>query len=248
MKDYKTPTQINVDDVTFELTLDRRGAYMVSVYMGKNYKDVAILTPACVTQWPRCTGDGNFGTNFGPTDEKKTKFTLDLTSLPIADQDNTNWDAFAKLLTALDDKLLEFCHANSQKLFKKSLTKEMISMLQIRTVRDKNAGGNKCKSVELKRAKYSYDALGFQAKNEITICDATGNKVGAGEVRSGDVVSATMYIGSVYTGVGGDKFGIQWSFDAVSVVCQREKLERKPFVSAFANQQYTFVSEFEMPA
>ena len=56
----------------------------------------------------------------------------------------------------------------------------------------------------------------------------------------GDVVAATIYGNQVYTGVGGDKFGIHWAFQDVSVICQRANLEAKTEVNAFMNQDWSY--------
>jgi len=68
-----------------------------------------------------------------------------------------------------------------------------------------------------------------------------------GIVCPGDVVAATMYANQVYTGVGGDKFGIHWSFEDVQVLCQRHKLEDRTEVQAFAKHTYPFASEYVLP-
>ena len=53
------------------------------------------------------------------------------------------------------------------------------------------------------------------------------------------------YANQVYTGVGGDKFGIHWSFEDVSVVCQRSKLEVRTSVPVFATAKYEFASTYD---
>ena len=121
-------------------------------------------------------------------------------------------------------------------------------MLQIRSVRakyDKNTGALSGYSVQLNTSKYTWDGMGGKYARKINICDHTGAVLPNGHVAPGDVVAATMYAGQVYTGVGGYKFGIQWSFADVSVVCQRAKLEAKTQVSAFAVQDYSFATMYE---
>ena len=65
-----------------------------------------------------------------------------------------------------------------------------------------------------------------------------------GIVCPGDVVAVTIYANQVYTGVGGDKFGVHWSFEDVSVVCQRAKLAQKSSVPAFCAHQYSFATPY----
>jgi len=48
----------------------------------------------------------------------------------------------------------------------------------------------------------------------------------------------------VYTGVGGDKFGIQWGFQDVQVVCQRACLPQAQDVTAFGTAQYDFAHAY----
>ncbi|KAL3896726.1 MAG: hypothetical protein SGPRY_013207, partial [Prymnesium sp.] len=64
------------------------------------------------THWPRCTGDGNFGALYGPTDPVKTKFTLDLVDSPVNEQENEGFAKLKALLDALDEKLLELVFNN----------------------------------------------------------------------------------------------------------------------------------------
>lgn len=250
-RSFQMWSNIDVNDVHFSLSKDKNGKQQIAMYVGQGFKDLSLLTPPCVTQWPRCTGEGNFGTTYGPADPSKAKFTLDLHSLHIAGEENVHWKPFADFLTAVDNKLLDFVFENQDKIFKgKSLTREQIGMLQIRTVKEKmNSNGQfNSHAVDLKRSINSYNSLGYQAKTEIQVCDASGAPIEGGVVRSGDVVSATMWVQSVYTGVGGDKFGISYAFGAVSVIAQRAKLENKTTVSAFSDQSYSFATAYEMPA
>ena len=58
------------------------------------------------------------------------------------------------------------------------------------------------------------------------------------EVRPGDAVAATIYPNQVYHGVAGSQFDIHWTFEAISVVCQRSQ-HHTASVLAFANQQFS---------
>ena len=78
----------------------------------------------------------------------------------------------------------------------------------------------------------------------INVCDHEGTVVPNGNVAPGDVVAVTAYANQVYTGVGGDKFGIHWSFEDISVVCQRSKLEVRSSVPVFATAKYEFASTY----
>ena len=54
-----------------------------------------------------------------------------------------------------------------------------------------------------------------------------------------------MYANQVYTGVGGDKFGIHWSMEDVAVVCQRSKLEQKTCVPIFSKAEFDCARPYE---
>jgi hypothetical protein len=240
----------NLDPDAIKLSLtDRHGKPSISMCIGSNCADVAFVTPACVTQWPRCTGDGNFGTMWGPSDISKAKFSLDLCDAYINHDINTGFMTMSTKLEMIDDKLLEFVFQNQLKILgRKNLTKEECKMLQIRTVRakyDKNTGVLTGHNIQLNTPKFAWDGMGGKYERKINICDHSGVVIPNGSVAPGDVVAATMYASQVYTGVGGDKFGIQWCFDDVSVICQRNKLEMKTQVSAFGVQQYNFATNYE---
>tara|TARA_B100000073_G_scaffold300289_1_gene266653 strand:- start:2231 stop:2917 length:687 start_codon:yes stop_codon:yes gene_type:complete len=203
-----------------------------------------MVSAPAITQWPRCTGDGNFGTMWGPSDVTKAKYTIDLCDAEINGKPNTEFTAFSKIIDMIDDKLLDFVHANQLPLLgRKNLSKEEIKMLQIRSVRpkyDKHTGGLNGHTLNLSSSKYAWDGMGSKYERRITICDHQGKAIPNGAVAPGDVVALTMYANMVYTGVGGDKFGIHWSFQDVSVVCQRAHLEHTTEVTAFTNATWDF--------
>ena len=244
-KDFKA------EDVTFALGHDKGGKPTVHMLAGAQCTDVALVSPACVTNWPRVTGDGNFGTLWGPTDISKAKFSLDLTDGKItSSEDEPEFGQFAEMLTVIDDKLLDFVHGNQLKLLgRKNLARDEVKMLQIRTVRpkyDKVSGALIGHAVQLSAPKFAWDGMGGKMERRITICDQSGTVLPNATVTPGDVVSSTMFANQVYTGVGGDKFGIHWSFEDVSVVCQRAKIvSTKTSVSAFTAQQYKFGQDYE---
>lgn len=240
---------MNPDEIALSLTTDRHNKPAITMYIGNNCADVAFVTPACVTHWPRCTGDGNFGTMWGPSDVSKAKYTLDLNDTPINTDANLGFLLMAQKMELIDDKLLEFVFQNQLRILgRKNLSKEECKMLQIRTVRakyDKNSGALTGHNVQLNTSKFTWDGMGGKYARVVNICDHSGQVIPNGNVAPGDVVAATMYAGQVYTGVGGDKFGIQWSFDDVSVICQRAKLEAKSTVPVFAQNEYTFATTYD---
>ena len=216
--------------------------------MQLNGADVSLVTPACVTNWPRVTGDGNFGTMWGPSDISKAKFSLDLTDGTINGIDNNSFDKFKQKLEQIDEKLLDFVHNNQLKVLgRKNLSREEVKMLQIRSVRakyDKMSGSLMGFAVQLSTSKYAFDGMGGKYPRVVNICDDKGVVVPNGNVSPGDVVAATCFANQVYTGVGGDKFGIHWSFEDVSVVCQRQKLDVKNTVPIFGKETYDFAHTY----
>ena len=248
---YNPLSELVVDEIKFVLGNDRQNKTVITMMQGPTCMDVAIVTPACVTNWPRCTGDGNFGTMWGPTDVTKAKFSLDLTDQPINMEENTSFGEMAQKLETIDDKLLDFVHNNQLKVLgRKNLSRDEVKMLQIRSVRpkyDKLSGSLIGHNVQLTTPKYHFDGMGGKYPKAINICDMNGGVVPNGQVAPGDVVAATMFANQVYTGVGGDKFGIHWSFEDVQIICQRHKLESKTEVSVFQGNRYDYACQYQDP-
>lgn len=251
MKNFVNYLSFTPEEINFALGMDRIGKPQIQMYMGAHAAEVALVSPACVTNWPRVTGDGNFGTMWGPAELTKAKFTLDITDAPINDVHNAAWDAFASLMTAIDDRLLDFVQANQLKILgRKNLSRDECKMLQIRTVRpkyEKATGALTGHSVQVSTSKFAWDGCGGRYARAINVCDHTGKVLPGGAVQPGDVVAATMFANQVYTGVGGDKFGIHWSFEDVSVVCQRTRLAQKTEVLCFQENEYTFAMPYTAP-
>ena len=128
-------SSITPEDLTFSMGADKHGKPSISMHLGPNASEVAFVSPACVTHWPRCTGDGNFGTMWGPTDISKAKFSLDLCDTPINNDANTGFILMSEKLERIDEKLLEFVFQNQLKILgRKNLSKDECKMLQIRTM------------------------------------------------------------------------------------------------------------------
>lgn len=247
MRKFVNYQTLETENIHFALGTDRQGKATIQMCLGELAAEVAMVGPACVTNWPRVTGDGNFGTMWGPPDIQKAKFTLDLTDAQINECVNTCFTTFSDQLTQIDERLLDFVQSNQLKILgRKNLSRDECKMLQIRTVRpkyDKVSGAHAGNTVQLSSSKYTWDGCGGKMPRVINICDHTGAVLPNGNVQPGDVVAATMYANQVYTGVGGDKFGIHWSFDDVQVVCQRSRLAQKTSVPCFNENCY----EFAMP-
>ena len=243
-----TPRARTVNLERFALGQERNGKATVNMYLEDNAKEVALVTPACVTHWPRVTGDGNFGTMWGPAEVSKAKFTLDLSDAPVCDAPNANFQAFASILNAIDERLLSFVFDNQLKVLgRRNLSKDELRMLQIKSVKpryEKCTGGLLGNSVQFSTLKFAHDGAGGKVARKINVCDHTGKVLPEGTVSPGDVVAVTMYANQVYTGVGGDKFGIQWGFQDVQVVCQRACLPQAQDVAVFGTAQYDFAHAY----
>ena len=246
-RNFKPIDGIDADNVQFSLGFDRSNRTTVSMSINGT-EEVSLVTPPALTMWPRVTGDGNYGTMFGPTDITKAKYSLDLTDCPFNGKENNGFADLTRKLNEIDDKLLEFVFQNQLKILsRKNLSKDEIKMLQIRSVRpkyDKNSGNLIGYNVNLSTAKYAWDGMGGKYSRKINITDHRGKVVEGANVCPGDVVSATIFANQVYTGVGGDKFGIHWSFEDVSVIVQRAKLETKSEVTAFTMQSYDYAQDY----
>jgi hypothetical protein len=215
----------DLEQVGFDLGVDRTGKPKITV-RGK----MAMVTAPAVTMWPRCTGDGNYGTMWGPDDPTKAKFTLDLTDEPISGRENAEFAAFAKVIDAIDDALLAFVADNQQKILnRQGFPVTSVKMLQVRGVKPKSD-----KTGTLTGHWFSLSTPKFKwgVERSISICDHEGKVIPDGTVRPGDLVAATISVNQVYTGVGGDKFGIQWNFHDVQVIRQ-SAFEQKTEVAAF---------------
>jgi hypothetical protein len=251
MKKYINYQALESAEINFCLGTDRQGKPTIQMYIGAEAAEVAFVSPACVTNWPRVTGDGNFGTMWGPTEVTKAKFTLDLTDGPINEGTNEHYSLLTDLMSAVDDRLLDFVQANQLRILgRKNLSRDECKMLQIRTVRpkyDKATGVLSGHSVQLSTSKFAWDGCGGRYPRTINVCDHQGAVVPNGTVQPGDVVAVTMFANQVYTGVGGDKFGIHWSFEDVQVVCQRSRLAQKTSVPSFQANTYEFAMPYTQP-
>ena len=195
-----------------------------------------------MTQYPRVSGDGNFGTVFGPTDIAKAKFQIDICDLPFIGADtNRYWSELASLLDCIDDKLLTFFEANQTKLLgRRNLSRDEVRMLQIRSVRpryDKETNAVVCHAFNCSSAKYGWDGMGGKVEKKVNVCDHKGQVLPGANVCPGDVVQVTAFANMVYNGVGGDKFGIHWSFEDVAVLMQRSLAQQRTEQPAFVGKR-----------
>lgn len=246
-------TDVKAADLRVAMSTDKNGKPQLRMTLGPDNLKVAFVTCPCVTQWPRCSGDGNYGTLWGPSEISKARYTLDLTDLRINGNVNAEFDKLAALFDAIDDKLLDFVHNDQVRILgRKSLSRDEVKMLQIRTVKakyDRDTGAHLGYSINLNMPKFQSDGMGGKYERKVNVCDHTGKPLAKGVVCPGDVVAATISIGTVYTGVSGDKFGLSWHFHDVAVICQRAKMVGvQTQVAAFQSlPQYDFAMEYDEP-
>ena len=108
MKHFYKYEELNPDEIAFSLGSDRNGKTTVSMVYQPAGGDVAMISAPAVTLWPRVSGDGNFGTMWGPSDVTKAKFTLDLNDAYINDAENAEFTKFMAKMAQIDEKLLDF--------------------------------------------------------------------------------------------------------------------------------------------
>lgn len=242
--------------VSFSLGVDRGGRPTICVTGA-----TAFVTCAGVTFWPRVS-ESNYGSAFGPDDVLKSKFQLDITNAPFWNgEENKDFQLLQQKLDELDDALLTFVHANQQRILgRRQLSRDEVKMLQVASVRekfDKSTGSPLGLSFQMSTPAYGWDGRGGRVQRSIPICDAAGQVVQDGVVRAGDVVAATAYLSTCYSGVAGDKFGLHWAFSDCQVLLQQSaSVENKTQVTEFVTQacsQYSFArpykpeKQFELP-
>ena len=217
-------------------------------------RSLAFVTPPATTFYPRLDGDGDFreGSQYGPQSKDKARFTIDL-NVPLDGDDASVQNFFDNVITAVDDAVLDFMYHNQMKfLGRKNLTKEEVKMLQIRSVKqnlDKDTGDLGAPFINLTCRKFYYDQVGNLRERTVTICDYNGDVVDNGVVKPEDVVSCTMHLANVYTGVGGDKFGCHWQLEEVAIICQAHNKRQRTKVPAFQTTEfeYAVVAPYEAP-
>ena len=110
---HYTPYQdIDIDHINFALGADRHNKPSIALTYGAAGSEVAMVSCPAITMWPRVTGDGNFGTMWGPADITKAKFTLDWPDTPISGSTNEHFNEFRTKMEEIDERLLTFVADN----------------------------------------------------------------------------------------------------------------------------------------
>ena len=195
---------------------------------GKWRIDVAKPTLRCITppgrsNWPKLGKDADIGTQFGPPPEErhKGKYQVDVTDIPAFDGTNTiEYEQFAKELAKADDALLDFMCQNQARYLKRTgLGRDNVMMLQNRSIKTKYDEDNQLthRSFVLRTPLMQFNPAGALVETPMSICNCRGQVVNT-EVHPGDIVAVLAYLRGVY--VLGDKFGLQWGFEAVSLIAR----------------------------
>lgn len=224
--------ELDVNELSFQFGQERNGKPTIYVcnYGANAGAGMKLITPPAVTLWPKVTGDGNFGTHFGPKEESQiqsAKYQLDLTDTALPGMDsNPDFEAFRKKMDELDAKLLDFVYANQLKVLgRKNLKKEELAIMQFKTVKpkiDKNTGNVQYHCFNLSTGTYQLKQ-GQRVKRTIDIVDKDNRVLAGGQVNPGDIVAAKIYLNQIYTQVSGDKFGIHFAPDSVQVLMQAHR-------------------------
>ena len=119
---YLNLSEFNAELINCDITFTKpqkpgdKARTVVKLSYGPSRKALAFVTPACVVDWPRLEGDGNFGTKFGPTEIDKAAYTVGLTDKTLQSGENAPMKQYFEVLHAIDAKLIEFVHANQKEL------------------------------------------------------------------------------------------------------------------------------------
>ena len=240
---YKPWGDVDFHNISFKSTMTNNSKWRVEV----EKPQLRFISPAARTNWPKLGKDADIGTNYGPPpDERhKAKFQVDLTDIAAFDGANTaEFEAFAKKLDSVDDALLDFMCQNQSRFLKRTgLNKENVAMLQNRSIKTKmdEDGQPTHRSFVLRTPLMQFNTAGLLAETPMCICNHAGRVVNT-EVHPGDVVSVLAYVRGVY--VLGDKFGLQWGFEAVSLIARGPPLPPPTEFKAFeAQPAYSYAEE-----
>jgi hypothetical protein len=235
------PTLLNCDIVSTKPSKPGdKARTVVKLSYGPSRRAIAFVTPPCVVDWPKLHGDGNFGTQFGPTEVDKAQYTMGVTDklLPTGEHEMA---PYFDALRAIDDALVACVHANQKELLSsRGLSKEEVRGKLQATV----------------KPKYEDDALAYNRQNMSTrkftwsgdertlrITDVRKQPL-AEPVAHQDVCVVATQVDCVYTGLMGSMFGIKWSIAEVMLL---KRAEHKPQPGSDAFVDYAVPSWANAP-
>jgi hypothetical protein len=142
------------------------------------------------------------------------------------------------------------CQNQSRFLKRTGLNKENVAMLQNRSIKTKmdEDGQPTHRSYVLRTPLMQFNPAGALVETPMSICNSRGQVINT-EVHPGDIVAVLAYLRGVY--VLGDKFGLQWAFEAVSLIARAPPPPPATEFKAFeAQPAYSYAQEIisEAPA
>lgn len=182
----------------------------IKVTYGPARRALALLTPPVVVDWPMLSGDGNFGTKFGPDDVDKAEFRVGISDkVPsVEGASQSSVQAYFNLLRAIDEKVVECVWANQTEILKeKSMTLEQVRAKLMPTVKPKkdDAGDTQYHRQTLGLKKYGWRG----EERSVKIVDKKLQPT-AEPVSHEDVCMLATQLDFVYTGLLNGHFGCKW--------------------------------------
>ncbi|KAG8471284.1 hypothetical protein KFE25_009705 [Diacronema lutheri] len=199
---------------------------------GPSRRALAFVSPPCVVDWPELTGDGNFGTMYGPTDVDKAAYTAGVTDkeLPIEGAPLAQMDAYFGALRAIDDQRVETVHARQKELLNtRGLSKEEVRGKLSPAVKPKYEDDTLAHT-RLNMSTRTFTWAG--SERVVPLVDARREPVD--EIRHEDVCAIATQLDRVYTGLPGSMFGTKWNVCGVMLL-KRAEQRPQPGSDAFAS-------------
>lgn len=202
---------------------EKTGKTFINLSYGPTKRALAFLTPPIVIDWPYLTGDGNYGTKYGPPDVDKAQYTCGITDkAPPGAQAPTR---YFEAMRAIDEALVAHVHANQ---------KELLGS------RDESLDFVRAKMNASIKPKYDGDVLAYHRHNLATrkydwkgnertlnIVDASRREL-ATRICHEDVCMVATQLDCVYTGLSG-MFGAKWNVVEVMLLARAKKSEPTAF-------------------
>ena len=194
-------------------SVGEKGKSQIKLGYGPTRKAIAFVTPPCVLDWPRLTGEGNLGTKFGPTEPDKAQFTVGLTDRPVPE---VPAEAMCMLFTAInqiDHILATFVHQNQKELLGcRDLSLEAIKGKGNASVKPKYDEQGDLKiydRMNLATRKFTWNG----EERVLKLTDASGNPLAEDQPpRHEDVAAVAFQVDYCYTGV--NLFGVKYAVRA----------------------------------
>lgn len=230
------PELVNCDMVTTKVTKPGdKARTMVKLTYGPSRRALAFVTPPCVVDWPKLSGDGNFGSTYGPADVDKAQYTVGLTDKALPDGAHM-MQLYFSALQAIDEILVTFVHAHQKDLLNsRGLSREEVKGKLSPTVKPKYDGDVLAYSRHnLSTRKFTWS--GDERKIQIVDTRRQPLDLEAGPIAHEDICAVATQLDCVYTGLMGSMYGTKWNVCEVMLL-KRAEHKPQPGTDAFANYQ-----------